>query len=129
MEITETCLMQNMDKASGILQTFSEWGMQVALDDFGKGYSCMSYLQQLGIHVIKIDKEFVFGLPEKKDSVNLVQTIISMAHNMGKLVLAEGVEREEQRQLLRDMGCDYGQGFLWGYPEPADTVFKTIYGT
>ena len=129
VEITETCLMQNMDKASGILQTFSEWGMQIALDDFGKGYSCMSYLQQLGIHVIKIDKEFVSGLPEKKDSVNLVQTIISMAHNMGKLVLAEGVEREEQRQLLRDMGCDYGQGFLWGYPEPADTVFNTIYGT
>jgi diguanylate cyclase (GGDEF)-like protein len=129
VEITETCLMQNMDRASGILQTFSEWGMQIALDDFGKGYSCMSYLQQLGIHVIKIDKEFVSGLPEKKDSVNLVQTIISMAHNMGKLVLAEGVEREEQRQMLRDMGCDYGQGFLWGYPEPADTVFNMIYGT
>jgi len=122
VEITETDLMENMEKASRILQTFSSWGVGVALDDFGKGYSCMSYLQKLAINTIKIDKEFVSGLPENEDSAILVQTIIAMAHNMGKKVLAEGVEREEQRQKLCDLGCDYGQGFLWDRPQPAERI-------
>ena len=67
-------------------------------------------------------KEFVDGLPENKDSVTLVQTIIAMAHNLGKEVLAEGVEREEQRQKLIDLGCDYGQGFLWSRPQPVENL-------
>ncbi|MDZ7759493.1 MAG: EAL domain-containing protein [Desulfovermiculus sp.] len=93
VEITETDLMENVDRASGILRTLSDWGIRVALDDFRKGYSCLSYLQRLDIHVIKIDKEFVAGMLENADSLTLVQTIIAMAHNMGKEVLAEGVER------------------------------------
>jgi diguanylate cyclase (GGDEF)-like protein len=123
VEITETELMQNVGMASKILQTLSSWGVRVALDDFGKGYSCLSYLHQLPINEIKIDREFVDGLPESADSVTLVQTIIAMAHNLGKEVLAEGVEREEQRQKLCDMGCDYGQGFLWSRPQPAESLF------
>jgi EAL domain-containing protein (putative c-di-GMP-specific phosphodiesterase class I) len=70
-----------------------------------------------------LNREFVDGLPESADSVTLVQTIIAMAHNLGKEVLAEGVEREEQRQKLCDMGCDYGQGFLWSRPQPAESLF------
>lgn len=123
VEITETGLMENVDRASRILQTLSNWGVRVALDDFGKGYSCLSYLQKLPINIIKIDKGFVDGLPEDEDSVILVQTIIAMAHNMGKEVLAEGVELEEQRQKLCEMGCDYGQGFLWSRPQPAESLF------
>jgi len=122
MEITETALMENVDMASRILQTFSSWGVRVALDDFGKGYSSLSYLQQLAINTIKIDKQFVDGLPENRDSVTLVQTIITMAHNLGKEVLAEGVEHEEQRQKLIELGCDYGQGFLWSRPQPVDNL-------
>jgi EAL domain-containing protein (putative c-di-GMP-specific phosphodiesterase class I) len=122
VEITETELMQNVGMASKILQTLSSWGVRVALDDFGKGYSCLSYLHQLPINEIKIDKEFVDGLPESADSVTLVQAIIAMAHNLGKEVLAEGVEREEQRKKLCDMGCDYGQGFLWSRPQPAESL-------
>ncbi|MDZ7761501.1 MAG: EAL domain-containing protein [Desulfovermiculus sp.] len=122
VEITETELMENVVQASGILRTLSGWGIRVALDDFGKGYSSLSYLQRLDIHVIKIDKEFVAGMLENADSLTLVQTIIAMAHNLGKEVLAEGVEREEQRQKLCEMGCEYGQGFLWGRPQPAESL-------
>jgi diguanylate cyclase (GGDEF)-like protein/PAS domain S-box-containing protein len=122
VEITETGLMENVDRASRILQIFSSWGVTVALDDFGKGYSCMSYLQKLAISTIKIDKEFVLGLPENEDSVVLVQTIIAMAHNMGKEVLAEGVEHEGQRQKLCELGCDYGQGFLWSRPQRVENL-------
>ena len=122
VELTETELMENVDRASGILQTLSDWGIRVALDDFGKGYSCMRYLQQLPINLIKIDKEFVAGMTESADSLTLVQTIIAMAHNLGKEVLAEGVETEEQRLMLYDLGCDYGQGFLWSRPKPAEEV-------
>ena len=122
VEITETSLMQNVDRASWVLQTLSSWGVKVALDDFGKGYSSLSYLQQLAINIIKIDKQFVEGLPENQDSVALVHTIIAMAHNLGKEVLAEGVEREEQRQKLCELGCDYGQGFLWSRPQPVEKL-------
>lgn len=118
VELTETEIMGNVQLASEILRTLSGWGIRVALDDFGKGYSCLSYLQKLDISVIKIDKEFVDGLPENRDSVALVQAMIVMAHNLGKKALAEGVESEDQVRILRDMGCDYGQGFLWGRPQP-----------
>ena len=122
VEITETSLMENVDRASWVLQTLSSRGVKVALDDFGKGYSSLSYLQKLAINIIKIDKQFVDGLPENQDSITLVHTIISMAHNMGKEVLAEGVEREEQRQKLCELGCDYGQGFLWSRPQPVENL-------
>ena len=122
LEITETSLMENVDRASRILQIFSGWGVRVALDDFGKGYSSLTYLQKLPITTLKIDKEFVSGLPENEDAVTLAQTIISMGHNMGKEVLAEGVEREEQRQKLIELGCDYGQGFLWSCPQPPENL-------
>ncbi len=126
VEITESGLMTNVDRASRILQTLSSWGVRVALDDFGKGYSSLSYLQKLPINIIKIDKGFVDGLPKDKDSVTLVQTIIAMAHNLGKEVLAEGVERQEQRQKLCEMGCDYGQGFLFSKPMPAAQVAELL---
>ena len=122
VEITETGLMENVDQASRILQTLSSWGVRIALDVFGKGYSSLSYLQKLAINIIKIDKQFVDGLPNNQESVTLVQTIIAMAHNLGKKVLAEGVETEEQRRILYDLGCDYGQGFLWSRPQPAEEL-------
>ncbi|MFO7803105.1 MAG: EAL domain-containing protein, partial [Desulfovermiculus sp.] len=122
VEITETGLMENVERTARILQTFSGWGVGVALDDFGTGYSSLSYLHKLPLNIIKIDKGFVDGLPDNKDSVTLVHTIIAMAHNMGKEVLAEGVEREGQRQKLCELGCDYGQGFLWSRPQPAESL-------
>ena len=122
VEITETSLMENVGQASKILQTLSAWGVRIALDDFGKGYSSLSYLENLPLNIIKIDKQFIDGLPENKDSVTLVQTIIAMAHNLGKEVLAEGVEHEEQWQKLIELGCDYGQGFLWSRPQRVENL-------
>ena len=122
VELTETALMNNIYRATVSLETLSGWDVSVALDDFGKGYSSLSYLQQLALDIIKLDKQFVLGLPESKNDMILVQTIVDMAHNLGKKVLAEGVEREDQVQALLEMGCDYAQGFLFSRPMPAEQV-------
>ncbi len=122
VELTETDIMRNVEQATNVLRKLADWGVRVALDDFGKGYSSLSHLQKLPISVIKIDKEFVDGLPASGDAFTLIQTIIAMAHNLGKEVLAEGVEHEEQARILHRLGCDYGQGFLWGRPRPAQDL-------
>jgi len=122
VELTETEIMDNIHLASSILGKLSSWGVRVALDDFGKGYSSMNYLQQLPISVIKIDKQFVDGLPGNEDAVTLIQTIIAMAHNLGKKALAEGVESEGQARILRELGCNFAQGYLWSRPLPAEEL-------
>ncbi len=122
LELTETEIMRNVQQASQVLYRLADRGIRIALDDFGKGYSSLSYLQKLPIRLIKIDKEFVDGVPDSEDAVTLIRTIIDMAHNLGKEVLAEGVERAEQARVLADLGCDYGQGFLWGRPQPPENL-------
>jgi len=126
VELTETVLMSNISQATVSLDTLSGWGVSVALDDFGKGYSSLSYLQQLALDTIKLDKQFVFDLPKSERDMILAQTIVNMTHNLGKKILAEGVEREDQVQALLEMGCDYGQGFLFGRPMPAEQVASLI---
>ena len=118
VELTETGLLQNVELSAKTLQELSDLGIQVALDDFGKGYSSLSYLQQLAIDLIKIDREFIAPLAESEQARILVKTIITMAHNLGKRALAEGVETREQLRILQELGCDDGQGFLWAYPRP-----------
>ncbi|MCF8037056.1 MAG: EAL domain-containing protein [Desulfobacteraceae bacterium] len=123
VELTETVLMQHVSQAAVVLESLSSRGITVALDDFGKGYSSLSYLQHLALDIIKLDKQFVLGLPESKDDMVLVQTIVTMAHNLGKKVLAEGVEREDQVLALQEMGCDYAQGFLFSRPVQPEEIF------
>lgn len=120
IELTETVLMQYVSRAAEILEILSRWGVSVALDDFGKGYSSLSYLQQLPLDTIKLDKQFVLRIPDSKDDMVLVRTIVDMAHNLGKKVLAEGVEREDQVRALLEMGCDYAQGFFYSPPVPPE---------
>lgn len=122
VELTETVLMQHVSQAAVVLESLSSWGITVALDDFGKGCSSLSYLQHLALDIIKLDKQFVLSLPESKDDMVLVQTIITMVHNLGKKVLAEGVEREDQVLALQEMGCDYAQGFLFSRPIPPEEI-------
>ena len=118
LEVTETTVAQNRDKAIDLLKLLREEGVRVAIDDFGTGYSSLSYLQQLPFDVIKIDKSFVdrIGLGDPSD--NICRTIIKMAHELGKKAMAEGVEERNQVDFLKNSKCDFAQGFF--YCEPLD---------
>ena len=120
VEITEGLLMETMSKVTDKLFMFRDEGMQVSLDDFGTGYSSLSYLRKLHIDYIKIDRSFVQNLQPDSDDMSLCEAIIVMAHKLGLKVIAEGIETTQQRQLLSSAGCDYGQGYLFSRPVPAD---------
>ncbi|MGI9200622.1 MAG: putative bifunctional diguanylate cyclase/phosphodiesterase [Woeseiaceae bacterium] len=113
LEVTESVVAQNRDTAIGILNTVRAEGVQVAIDDFGTGYSSLSYLQQLPFDVIKIDKSFVERIGVGEPSNNICRTIIKMAHELGKTVIAEGVEKDVQLDFLKENGCDFVQGFFY----------------
>ncbi len=120
VEITERLLMDAGAPISSKLLAFRDAGIQVALDDFGTGYSSISYLKKFDIDYIKIDQSFVRNLGADTDDMALCEAIIVMAHRLGLKVIAEGVETAEQRELLRRAGCDYGQGYLFSPPVPAE---------
>jgi diguanylate cyclase (GGDEF)-like protein len=113
LEVTESVVAQNRDTAIGILNMVRAEGVQVAIDDFGTGYSSLSYLQQLPFDVIKIDKSFVERIGAGDPSNNICRTIIKMAHELGKKVIAEGVEKDHQIEFLKENGCDFVQGFFY----------------
>jgi diguanylate cyclase (GGDEF)-like protein len=120
IELTETVFA---DEAAGAaMRQLAELGVRLALDDFGTGYSSLNYLRQHPIHVIKIDRSFLEEVPVNDSSATLTGTIISMAHALGKQVVAEGVERVEQLDFLRERGCDIAQGFYLAQPMSAAEV-------
>ena len=125
LEVTETWLMQDLDAGVRALEQLREMGVRVALDDFGTGYSSLSYLKRLPIDSVKLDASFVKNATTDPDDAALVMAIITLAHTLGKTVIAEGIEREDQLALLRLLRCDEGQGYLFGRPMPAlDSVFR-----
>ncbi|MFY8274857.1 EAL domain-containing protein [Pseudoalteromonas sp. SSDWG2] len=119
-EITETLLMQNIDKSRQILDSFTELGATVAIDDFGTGYSSLSYLKQFPIDLVKIDRTFINDIPNDKNDMELTSAIIAMSHALGMKVIAEGIETQEQMDFLTQRGCNYGQGYLFSEPKPLD---------
>ncbi len=118
LEITETVLMSDPKTAIINLNELKALGVQIALDDFGTGYSSLAYLQQLCIDQLKIDISFIRNLLTNPNDAIMVRTIISMAHNLGLKVIAEGVETTGQLDFLADVGCDVMQGYLFGRPVP-----------
>ncbi len=115
LEITETMLLVNdSSSVQKVLTKLNAAGMQIALDDFGTGFSSLSHLRDFPIDKVKIDGSFVQKICSEHQSRLIVQALIAMAKNLGKEVIAEGIETEEQRTLLLQMGCFYGQGFLYG---------------
>jgi diguanylate cyclase (GGDEF)-like protein len=121
IELTEATLMTNAEKSVVMLEQLSQLGIIVAIDDFGTGYSCMSYLQRFPIDELKVDRSFIRDLDFNPNDVSIVRAIISLAHELGLKVVAEGVETAAQLALLRVMGCDQYQGFLHGAAvAPAD---------
>jgi diguanylate cyclase (GGDEF)-like protein/PAS domain S-box-containing protein len=119
LEVTETVYMENIDQTRDILDSLRGLGVSTALDDFGTGYSSLSYVRSLHFDVLKIDRAFVKNLPDES-SLALVRAMLGIADSLGITPLAEGVENTGQFELLRSLGCRYGQGYLFSPPVPAD---------
>lgn len=127
LEITEGALVEEPETARAVLERLGRQGCKIYIDDFGTGYSSLSYLVSLPVHALKIDRSFIVQMAQKRQARTVVSSIISMAHGLGLRVVAEGVEREQERDALIALGCDDAQGFLLGRPVPADT-FRGIAG-
>jgi diguanylate cyclase (GGDEF)-like protein len=126
LEITEGVLIENPDEAKGRLEQLRALGVKIALDDFGSGYSSLSYLRRFPIDKLKIDKEFVSPLGRSSDGGVIIQAIMALGRALGLTVLCEGVETEEQRILLRLAGCDEMQGFLFAKPAPRAAIDRML---
>jgi EAL domain-containing protein (putative c-di-GMP-specific phosphodiesterase class I) len=111
IEITEATLMQDLDRATDVLNRLSDIGVTIAIDDFGTGYSSLSYLKQLPIHTLKIDQSFIIDVAFDQQDVAIVRSIIDLGHNLGYKVVAEGVENGMAWDVLNNLGCDTAQGF------------------
>lgn len=122
LEITESTLLNDLRERGRRLETLRSWGVRIAIDDFGTGYSSLSYLRELPVDIVKLDKEFVGDIEESGESQAIVQAILALAKAMNLSVIAEGVEREAQFEVLHDLGCDVFQGFLLGRPLELDAA-------
>lgn len=126
LEITESVLLQDDETNFAILHELSQLGVRIALDDFGTGFSSLAYLLRFPIDKIKIDRSFVMGLPDRRESKAVIQAVVSMSRNLGISVTAEGVETAEQLEALRCLGCSDAQGYLFSRPVPAAEVMGLI---
>jgi diguanylate cyclase (GGDEF)-like protein/PAS domain S-box-containing protein len=114
LEITETALMEDADETVRLVHRLKDYGLQLVIDDFGTGYSSLSYLQRLPIDTLKVDRSFVSRIQDEPDgNRNIVEAIISLAHRLNMIVVAEGVETHEQLAILLEMNCQLGQGYLF----------------
>ncbi|MDY0261072.1 EAL domain-containing protein [Syntrophotalea acetylenica] len=128
LEITETVIMHNMSRAFDTLRELRSVGITISIDDFGTGFSSLSYLKDLPADHLKIDRAFVQNLPFSSDESNIARHIIQMAHGLNLKVIAEGVENYDQLNFLREAGCDEIQGFLVSRPLPAENITEILSG-
>jgi diguanylate cyclase (GGDEF)-like protein len=124
IEVTETMLVEGGNAAMDALEQLSADGIAIAIDDFGTGYSSFSYLKVMPARVLKLDMSFIVDLNPSNNTGKIVAAIINMAHALQKEVVAEGIERPDQLQLLKDLGCDRGQGYLLGRPVNPDAIVQ-----
>ncbi len=126
LELTESILMENIDRASSLLKEFQQKGIQISIDDFGTGYSSLNYLKQLPIDTLKIDQSFIRNIQTDKSDKIIVNTIIAMAHGLEFSVIAEGVEDSYQKDYLKEMKCDVLQGYYFAKPLSAENFEKIL---
>jgi len=126
LEVTETVMMENAEVALATLAQLKDRQLRISIDDFGTGYSSLSYLQRLPVDNLKIDQSFVAHMKPAGESLEIVRGIITLAHSLGKQVIAEGVETGEQLALLRSLECDYGQGYLFSEPMEPEAARKLM---
>ncbi|TVQ69961.1 MAG: EAL domain-containing protein [Oceanospirillales bacterium] len=122
VELTETSFMHSADKTRSAISELLRLGVSVAIDDFGTGYSSLNYIRNLSLNQLKIDLSFIRNIENSDKDRRLVEAMIAMAHALDYKVIAEGVETSEQLKLLRRMGCDEGQGYLFSRPQPEDKI-------
>lgn len=126
LEITESAIMIDPEKALEVVQRIAKMGIRLSIDDFGTGYSSLSYLSRLPVRELKIDRSFVLELINRKEGAAIVQSTIDLAHNLGLNVVAEGAESEPVLMRLRELGCDLAQGYFIGRPMPGDDVCRRV---
>ena len=126
LEITESVLIEDFDDVHSKLQPLQDLGLTIALDDFGTGYSALSCMGELPVDVIKIDKSFIDKILVKDGQKQIIQELIAMCHKLGLIVVAEGVEYEEQRTYLAEVGCDIMQGYLYSKPVAEELALQKL---
>ncbi len=126
LEITETAIMDNIERAIEVIHELKALGVTIALDDFGTGYSSLTYLQRLPIDVLKVDRMFIKDIMREKEVGHIFKFITQLAHELGLKIVAEGVETKEQLEFLKDNGCDIIQGYYYSKPVPSDAIEKVI---
>ncbi len=127
LEVTESALVGDPDHAEKILHGLKGLGVSIALDDFGTGYSSLGYLHRFPIDIIKIDRSFVSKLKTNTKSIDIVRAIVGLAKNFRQEVVAEGIENEEEALVLAGLGCDMGQGYLYGKPMEVESARAFIH--
>jgi diguanylate cyclase (GGDEF)-like protein/PAS domain S-box-containing protein len=126
VEITESALMMNPERALQTLSQLHTAGIWTSIDDFGTGYSSLGYLKQLPVDEIKIDKSFVMDMASSRDDASIVRSVVTLGHNLGLQVVAEGVENKRTLDMLADMECDLAQGFFLSRPLPAFEISEWL---
>ncbi|MCC6588548.1 MAG: EAL domain-containing protein [Bryobacterales bacterium] len=126
LELTEGVLFDDLPAAICVLKELRQLGVGLKIDDFGTGYSGLSYLSRLPFDTLKIDRSFTVNLTENDNNGQMIRTILEMAHNLGMQVVAEGIELREQADRLRQLGCEFGQGYYFAKPMPADEAERLL---
>jgi EAL domain-containing protein (putative c-di-GMP-specific phosphodiesterase class I) len=119
IEITESSMMQDINHTRTVLTELKDIGISIAIDDFGTGYSSLTHLKHFPIQTLKIDRSFIKDIPQDREDLRLVETIVSMAHHLGIKLVGEGVETLDQLDVLNALGCQTVQGFLFSPPVTA----------
>jgi EAL domain-containing protein (putative c-di-GMP-specific phosphodiesterase class I) len=126
LEITESMVMQEPEKAAALLEDLKAMGLYLSIDDFGTGYSSLAYLKRFPIDAIKIDRSFIKDIPADPDDLAITQAVIAMAHSLRLRAVAEGVETEEQLDWLKRFGCEEMQGYLFSKPLPTEEAGRFL---
>ena len=126
IEITESIMIDSAEQALQRIDELKQMGMKVAIDDFGTGYSSLSYLTNFPSDLLKIDKSFIDNMDQNESSRQYVAMIINIGHTLNLKVISEGVESPDQIEVLKDIGCDYIQGYVWGRPMPPEDAYKLV---
>lgn len=126
IEITESALVDDLQRAKAVADWLKALGCKLALDDFGTGYSSLKHLNALPFDELKVDRSFVSSMTEKRESRKIVASVIGLGHSLGLMTVAEGVETQEQANMLLLLGCDFGQGWLHGMPVSAHELPHTV---
>ena len=126
IEITESALVDNLELGQSIARELKSHGCRLALDDFGTGYSSLLHLQSLPFDELKVDRSFVGSMTERRECRKIVSAVVGLGQSLALGTIAEGVETEEQAEMLLALGCDMGQGWLFGRPVPAEQLFEVV---